>query len=433
MLAASPAPAAALVGGLQVPSASLTTSAPARRIPPQRAPASHLPHPGRRIPPFLRRFAHACPPPLPPPGLPNPLSRFSPPPRYIAPALLSMLIVLVTRSCFPPLFPNVPPSPLFLPPFLNPTTNPSPRPPPRLSMYSPQQAACPPQHAGARGGARGGARACTGWLTGGELRGALTHSAALGGLSAPCCRRKAPRGAAKGGAVVCSAAAKPAFGRQMLVMVPPHPLIKHWIAILRNASSPPPIFRAALAELGRNIAYEATRDWLPMIQGEVATPCGVAEVEAVDPYKPIAIIPVLRAGAVMAEQMGPVIPHTITYHLGYVRDETTLQPTLYLNKLPKSFNPEARIIIVDAMLATGEWSTRCGTMMATMEEVVGRGANPDNIRIISAIVASPALKLLSEKYKGLRVYTGMIDADVNDQGFIVPGLGDAGDRSYGTL
>ncbi|CAI7840363.1 unnamed protein product [Closterium sp. NIES-54] len=71
-------------------------------------------------------------------------------------------------------------------------------------------------------------------------------------------------------------------------MVPPHPLIKHWIAILRNATSPPPIFRAALAELGRNIAYEATRDWLPMIQGEVATPCGVAEVEAVDPYKPIA-------------------------------------------------------------------------------------------------------------------------------------------------
>ncbi|CAI5522218.1 unnamed protein product [Closterium sp. Naga37s-1] len=296
-------------------------------------------------------------------------------------------------------------------------------PAPAAALAGGLQAACPPQH----GGARGGARACTGWLTGGELRGALSHSAAQSGLSAPSCR-KAPRGAARRGApVVCSAAAKPAFGRQMLVMVPPHPLIKHWIAILRNATSPPPIFRAALAELGRNIAYEATRDWLPMINGEVATPCGVAEVEAVDPYKPIAIIPVLRAGAVMAEQMGPVIPHTITYHLGYVRDETTLQPTLYLNKLPRAFNPSARIIIVDAMLATG------GTMMATMEEVVGRGANPDNIRIISAIVASPALKLLSEKYKGLRVYTGMIDADVNEQGFIVPGLGDAGDRSYGTL
>ncbi|CAI5472346.1 unnamed protein product [Closterium sp. Yama58-4] len=294
-------------------------------------------------------------------------------------------------------------------------------PAPAAALAGGLQAACP-QH----GGARGGARAGTGWLAGGELRGALTHSAAHSGLSAPCWR-KAPLGAAKGGAVVCSAAAKPAFGRQMLVMVPPHPLIKHWIAILRNATSPPPIFRAALAELGRNIAYEATRDWLPMIQGEVATPCGVAEVEAVDPSQPIAIIPVLRAGAVMAEQMGPVIPHTITYHLGYVRDETTLQPTLYLNKLPRAFNPEARIIIVDAMLATG------GTMMATMEEVVGRGANPDNIRIISAIVASPALKRLSEKYKGLRVYTGMIDADVNDQGFIVPGLGDAGDRSFGTL
>ncbi|CAI7784838.1 unnamed protein product, partial [Closterium sp. NIES-54] len=156
-------------------------------------------------------------------------------------------------------------------------------PAPAAALAGGLQAACPPQH----GGARGGARPCTGWLTGGELRGALSHSAAQSGLSAPC--RKAPCGAARRGApVVCSAAAKPAFGRQMLVMVPPHPLIKHWIAILRNATSPPPIFRAALAELGRNIAYEATRDWLPMIQGEVATPCGVAEVEAVDPYKPIA-------------------------------------------------------------------------------------------------------------------------------------------------
>ncbi|GJP51758.1 hypothetical protein CLOM_g10901 [Closterium sp. NIES-68] len=292
------------------------------------------------------------------------------------------------------------------------------------ALAAARQIACPPQQAAQREGAR----ACaSGWVTGAKLKSAHSHAAPHGGFSAPSYQRL-PRGAAqRGGHVVCSAGAPPSFGRQMLVMVPPHPLIKHWIAILRNATSPPPIFRAALAELGRNIAYEATRDWLPMVQGEVATPCGVAEVEAVDPSQPIAIIPVLRAGAVMTEQMGPVIPHTVTYHLGYARDETTLEPTLYLNKLPESFAPTARLIIVDAMLATG------GTIMATMDEVVKRGANPNNIRVISAIVASPALKRLSEKYKGLRVYTGMIDADVNAQGFIVPGLGDAGDRSYGTL
>ncbi|CAI5513357.1 unnamed protein product [Closterium sp. Naga37s-1] len=165
----------------------------------------------------------------------------------------------------------------------------------------------------------------------------------------------------------------------------------------RSSALLPPMKRIPTATLARLWSLAASLQSLERILQES--------------YDSMPIIPVLRAGAVMAEQMGPVIPHTITYHLGYVRDETTLQPTLYLNKLPKAFNPEAQIIIVDAMLATG------GTMMATMEEVVGRGANPDNIRIISAIVASPALKLLSEKYKGLRVYTGMIDADVNDQGY----------------
>eukprot|EP00475_Leptophrys_vorax_P017291 TRINITY_DN23947_c0_g1_i1.p2 TRINITY_DN23947_c0_g1~~TRINITY_DN23947_c0_g1_i1.p2 ORF type:complete len:188 (-),score=19.25 TRINITY_DN23947_c0_g1_i1:125-688(-) len=186
------------------------------------------------------------------------------------------------------------------------------------------------------------------------------------------------------------------------------------------------MFRCALAELGRILVYEATRDWLPMISGEVQTPCGVAEVEAVDPSQPIVIIPVLRAGGVMTEQLGPVVPHTVTYHLGYARNEETLLPRAYLNKLPASISPSSKILLIDAMLATG------GTVMAAMEEVTSRGANADNIRVVSAIAASPALKKLSEVYKGLRVYTGMIDADVNEKGFIVPGLGDAGDRSFGT-
>jgi len=134
----------------------------------------------------------------------------------------------------------------------------------------------------------------------------------------------------------------------------------------------------------------------------------------------------LRAGLVILEQATTVLPHCQTYHLGMVRDEETLQPSTYLNKLPASFSPDDKIIVCDPMLATG------GTMLAAMEEITSRGASPSNIRIICIVTAPPALKILSEKYPGSKIYTAMIDAEVNDQGFIVPGLGDAGDRAFGT-
>ena len=215
--------------------------------------------------------------------------------------------------------------------------------------------------------------------------------------------------------------------QQMLIYVPPHPLIKHWLAVARNSLSPPGIFRAAIAEMGRILIYEAIRDWLPTVQGEVETPCGVAPCEVADPSRPIAIVPVLRAGMLLLEQANTVIPHQATYHVGMVRDEETLKPTMYLNKLPPSFSGEDPILIAETMIATG------GSVMGVIDEIVKRGANPANIRIISAVVAPPALQQLSDKYKGLKLYCAMIDEELNDQGFIVPGLGDAGDRAYGTF
>lgn len=211
------------------------------------------------------------------------------------------------------------------------------------------------------------------------------------------------------------------------MIVPPHPLIKHWLAIARNESTPPPAFRTAMGEIGKYLIYEASREWLPTVEMECRTPMGTADVEVIDPEKPVLIVPILRAGLVLLEASRDLIPSSRTYHIGFVRDEKTLLPSEYLNKLPETIDPQSRILVSDPMLATG------GTMIACLEELVSRGADPSLIRIVSVVAAPPALKKISEKYQGVRVYSAMIDPELSDNGFIIPGLGDAGDRSFGTM
>ncbi|KAK3253557.1 hypothetical protein CYMTET_37198 [Cymbomonas tetramitiformis] len=214
---------------------------------------------------------------------------------------------------------------------------------------------------------------------------------------------------------------------QMLVIVPPHVLVKHNLAIARNKDTPSGAFRAAIGELGKILIYEAVRDWLPTVDLQIETPVGVADATVVDPTKPVALVPILRAGLVPLEQASSVIPVSITYHVGYVRDEETLEASLYLNKLPPSFTPEDQIIVSDPMLATG------GTMIACLKDLVSRGASVQNIRVISIVAAPPALTKLGDEFPGLKVYTAMIDPELNDVGYIIPGLGDAGDRAFGTV
>ncbi|KAF5198534.1 Uracil phosphoribosyltransferase [Thalictrum thalictroides] len=219
---------------------------------------------------------------------------------------------------------------------------------------------------------------------------------------------------------------KPVSEERMLVFVPPHPLIKHWVSVLRNDQTPSPIFKNAMGELGRLLIYEASRDWLPTVTGEIQTPLGVASVEFIDPREPVVIVPILRAGLALVEHASSILPATKTYHLGLVRNEETLQPSIYLNKLPEKLPEGSRVLVVDPMLATG------GTIVAAIELLSGLGIANKQIKVIAAVAAPPALQKLSEKFPGLQVYTGTIDPTVNEKGFIVPGLGDAGDRSYGT-
>ena len=213
---------------------------------------------------------------------------------------------------------------------------------------------------------------------------------------------------------------------QLRVYVPDHPLIKHWLAVARDRDTPPVLFKSAMKELGRWLTYEACRHWLPVGQTTVQTPLADAPATMINPQVPMAVIPILRAGLALLEGAQTLLPVASTYHLGLVRDEETLETSIYLNKLPEQFHPQTHILISDPMLATG------GTIMKAMAEITRRGGDPGLMRIISVVAAPQALQTLSQSYPGLTVYTAIIDEGLNDQGYIVPGLGDAGDRAFGT-
>jgi uracil phosphoribosyltransferase len=217
-----------------------------------------------------------------------------------------------------------------------------------------------------------------------------------------------------------------AMASQLRVYVPPHPLIKHWLAVARDVGTPSVLFRSAMTELGRWLTYEAIRDWLPIVETVVETPLATSPATFINPETPLAVIPILRAGLGLMEGIQTVVPLATIYHLGMVRDEETLEVSCYLNKLPAEFNPETRVLISEPMLATG------GTIMATMEELTRRGVDASLVRIISVVVAPQALQRLSAIYPSLNIYAAAIDEHLDERGFIVPGLGDAGDRTFGT-
>lgn len=213
---------------------------------------------------------------------------------------------------------------------------------------------------------------------------------------------------------------------QLRVYVPPHPLIKHWLGVARDAATPSALFRSAMTELGRWLTYEAIREWLPTVETTVNTPLSPCPATFINPEMPIVVVPILRAGLALLEGAQGILPLASIYHLGLVRNEETLEASCYLNRLPDQISPQTLVLITDPMLATG------GTTIAAMKELTQRGVNPALVRIVSVVAAPPALQKLSAAYPGLNIYTAAIDEGLNEKGFIVPGLGDAGDRTFGT-
>ena len=210
----------------------------------------------------------------------------------------------------------------------------------------------------------------------------------------------------------------------MRVHVADHPLITHKLTVLRDRSTPAPTFRALTEELVTLLAYEATRE----VRTEVVTiQTPVAETQglAISEPRPL-IVPILRAGLGMLEGMVKLIPSAEVGFLGMVRNEETLEPTTYAERLPDDLS-DRQCFVLDPMLATG------GSLGAAIDFLFARGAV--DVTAICLLAAPEGLAAVEQAFEGrdVTIVLGALDERLNEQGYIVPGLGDAGDRLYGTV
>lgn len=205
------------------------------------------------------------------------------------------------------------------------------------------------------------------------------------------------------------------------VTVMDHPLIQHKIGIIRRKEVGSKDFRQMISEIAMLMCYEATRD-LKLQDVEIETPiCGTTVKELQG--KKLAVVPILRAGLGMVDGMLQMIPAAKVGHIGLYRDPETLNPVEYYCKLPAD-SSEREIFVVDPMLATG------GSASAAIQMLKDKGVK--RIRFMCIIAAPEGVKKMQETHPDVDVYIGALDEHLNDHGYIVPGLGDAGDRIFGT-
>ena len=208
----------------------------------------------------------------------------------------------------------------------------------------------------------------------------------------------------------------------MRIHVADHPLITHKLTVLRDKTTPSPVFRQLVEELVTLLAYEATRE-VKTTKVEIETPVTKTEGLKLSHPRPI-IIPILRAGLGMLEGIVKLLPTAEVGFLGIKRDEETLQPYTYANRLPDDLT-NRQVFIIDPMLATG------GTLIDSIDYVFERGAT--DVTCICLIGSPEGLKAVEDHIgtKDVKIVLGALDQKLNEVGYIVPGLGDAGDRLYG--
>ncbi|NHI68101.1 uracil phosphoribosyltransferase [Lactococcus garvieae] len=200
-----------------------------------------------------------------------------------------------------------------------------------------------------------------------------------------------------------------------------HPLIQHKLSILRRADVSTKEFRELVDEIGMLMAYEVSRD-LPVQDVEIDTP--VAHMTAQElAGKKLAVVPILRAGIGMVDGILKLIPAARVGHIGMYRDEETFKPVEYLVKLPTDI-ADRQIFLVDPMLATG------GSAILAIDSLKKRNAN--NIKFVCLVAAPEGVKAVQESHPDIDIYVAALDDHLNEHGYIVPGLGDAGDRLFGT-
>jgi uracil phosphoribosyltransferase len=212
----------------------------------------------------------------------------------------------------------------------------------------------------------------------------------------------------------------------MKVHVANHPLISHKLTVLRDERTDTPTFRLLVSELVTLLAYEATRD-VHTKSISIKTPVIETTGLVMAQPRPV-VVPILRAGLGMLDGMTKLLPTAQVGFLGMVRDEATLQASTYANRLPEDLSGR-QVFVLDPMLATG------GTLVAAFEYLIERGA--EEITAICLLAAPEGIKVLDDNFKSsgvpITLVTGSLDEKLNEKGYIVPGLGDAGDRLYGVV
>lgn len=200
-----------------------------------------------------------------------------------------------------------------------------------------------------------------------------------------------------------------------------HPLILHKVTILRNKSTGHKEFRELVEELAMLMAYEVTRSH-PTREVEVDTPLAKAKGRSIAGQE-IAVVPILRAGLVMETGITRLIPTARVGHIGIYRDPESLEPVPYYSKLPEDI-AEREVLILDPMLATG------GSTVSAIDTLKQKGCR--TIRVLAIIAAPEGIEKVHNAHADVEIYTAAVDSHLNDHGYIVPGLGDAGDRLFGT-
>lgn len=200
-----------------------------------------------------------------------------------------------------------------------------------------------------------------------------------------------------------------------------HPLIQHKISLIRDKQTGTKDFRELVEEIAMLMAYEVTRD-LPLKEVEIETPVSKAKTRVIS-GKTLGIVPILRAGLGMVDGILKLVPAAKVGHIGLYRDPETLQPVEYYCKLPADA-AERDLIIVDPMLATG--GSACGAITLLKE----RGVK--NIKLVCLIAAPEGIATVQKEHGDVDIFVAAVDEKLNDHGYIVPGLGDAGDRLFGT-
>lgn len=203
-------------------------------------------------------------------------------------------------------------------------------------------------------------------------------------------------------------------------MVVNHPLIKRDLTYLRDKNTPSSVFRNILHRLTSLMAFEVTKD-LELSSRDVETPLEVTQGHVLKDE--VVLVPILRAGLGMVDAFLELIPEAKVGHIGLYRDEETLKPVDYYFKFPKNIDKSV-VIILDPMLATG------GSICAAISYLKERGAN--RIKVVSLIAAPEGINKLTTEHPDVQVYIAVLDRQLNQRGFILPGLGDAGDRIFGT-